>query len=283
MRKDGGRMLLWEELPSAQAPETQAIFLYEERCRLAGNLVQASAKQATQLFAFRPAPGGAMPTSTEQIALIALDMTAGLRLIYTSAPFRLRHISARSQENNGLLPRQVRTARLQPTLQPLTAWVRLLLRQARRDTSRLVDTLAQLEEPSFGLDSSAAAGTGVWRLGVALSALLQSGQDSSIENLLERSSRQEPSSDTLAAFALARSIVRPSDWSSRAPLKLSDLSVISGEVDEHFTGSVRRIVAEMQHIGMDESVIKSALDQRRVPPWLLSRVFRDNPSPWRKE
>ena len=295
MRKDGSKILLWEELPSAQAPEVQPIFLYEERCRLASDLVQASAKQAAQLLAFRSAPGGAASeargstqpqpeeNTIEQITLIASDMAIGLRLIFTSAPFRLRHISARSEENNGLLPSRARSTHSLPPFLALTAQVRLVLRQALGDTSRLIEALAQSGEQYPARQSSATASTGVWRLGVALTAMLQSGQESSIEFLLQSAHRDEPSSDTPSVFALARSIVRPSDWSIRAPVKLSHLNVFSSEVDEHFTGSLYRVVTEMRQIGLADSMIQSLLSQRRVPSWLLSRAFSNNQSPWRKE
>ena len=294
MRKDGSKILFWEELPSAQASEAQPIFLYEERCRLANDLVQASAKQTAQLFAFRSVPADASPAALLSIdpeegdikgmASIAFAMAAGLRLIFTSAPFRLRHISARSQEYHGLLPARARTASMPlPSFPALTAQTRLVLRQAQGDTSRLVEALAQSGEPSPSLEPSVAAGTGVWRMGVALTTLLQSGQESSVESLLQSFSQEEVPADVPEAFALARSIIRPSDWSNRAPVQLAQLAVYSSQVNEHFTRSLGRIVAEMRQIGLADSMIRSLLGQRRVPQWLLKRAFSDNRSPWRRE
>ena len=68
-------MLLWEELPSAQAAGVQTIFLFNERCRLADSLVQASARDAARVFAFRAPPG--QEAARIQIAASASGYGAG--------------------------------------------------------------------------------------------------------------------------------------------------------------------------------------------------------------
>ena len=167
-----------------------------------------------------------------------------------------------------------------PAFRAAIARVRLLTRQARADTDALQNALSGAGESLDAPAMRVALSTGVWRLGVALAVRLQSGQEVSLESTLGRADRSAAAEMT-AALALARSIVRPSDWSSDAPVRSADLTLLSGTVGEHFVRALAAIVGDLRSAGLTDAGIRSLLERRSVPGWLISRVLRDNIAPWR--
>ncbi len=123
--------------------------------------------------------------------------------------------------------------------------------------------------------------TSIWRVAVAACLIINSGKrvGTALMREIGRTGATTPGS-MRGEYLLARAAILPNDLSTRAPLRIDDLHLLSPAVKAYQEEVFEEVLSVMRSAGATEGKMRVLLDQQQVPGWLARKQMQSRSVPW---